>query len=609
MTDNNHTILISDNIQSLKTDIQPSNMTRSVKSTYRSRFFSIEFMLYYAWMLYVYYYGTLYVINQSNYYISTGARNGVEMGWINNRYVDIKDSQYHFFRQQLPFLTLVLILYLSCTKLIQYTSSNNIMIRMIWQLLFNTVFMFYLNGYFIIFMYTISLINYSFTRLCAYKQYSILCPICTWVFNIIILLLNEQYRGYRFMFDSAPELYFGVTGTSWYVLYNLTVLRMISYNMDYYWATQHKKYYDVSGNEVTYDVHKLKCDICIQPKHQCLYMREKQHLQSSEYNILAYYSYLYYVPLYFAGPILSYNSYYSQCKISQNNCSNKQILIYTMRLLSNILLLELMLHYMYVFVLSASTDSIHRDSYTNAMTFYWLLKTIWMKFMIIWKYFYLISLIDGIETYENMRKCMSNHYSVINFWKYWHCSFNQFLLRYIYIPFGGAVYSNNKSQSHIYVILRRTFNVFVVFTFVAFWHDRELKLLIWGWGLVALFLPEFIIRALFNSNLSIIQYIKSNTTLYRCMKSIGGSLMIFCMMIANLIGYSIGPNGVYKTLVDFFTNGGIVLSCIAFTTFYCATQIMIAIEEKKDYDVQQQILKRHLIQSNNNDDTAKLLST
>jgi protein-cysteine N-palmitoyltransferase HHAT len=74
---------------------------------------------------------------------------------------------------------------------------------------------------------------------------------------------------------------------------------------------------------------------------------------------------------------------------------------------------------------------------------------------------------DGIETPENMLRCMSNNYSALAFWRAWHRSFNRWIIRYIYIPLGGS----NKP----------IVNTLAVFTFVAFWHDISLKLLVWGW--------------------------------------------------------------------------------------------------------------------------------
>jgi D-alanyl-lipoteichoic acid acyltransferase DltB (MBOAT superfamily) len=44
-------------------------------------------------------------------------------------------------------------------------------------------------------------------------------------------------------------------------------------------------------------------------------------------------------------------------------------------------------------------------------------------------------------------------------------------VRYIYVPLGG------RGQGRA----RQLANIFVVFTFVALWHDMTLQLLLWGW--------------------------------------------------------------------------------------------------------------------------------
>ena len=58
---------------------------------------------------------------------------------------------------------------------------------------------------------------------------------------------------------------------------------------------------------------------------------------------------------------------------------------------------------------------------------------------------------------ENMNRCVHNNYNFEGFWRSWHRGFNQWLLRYIYFPLGG---SKNK-----------VWNIWIVFTFVAIWHD------------------------------------------------------------------------------------------------------------------------------------------
>lgn len=95
--------------------------------------------------------------------------------------------------------------------------------------------------------------------------------------------------------------------------------------------------------------------------------------------------------------------------------------------------------------------------------------------------------VNGIEAPENMPRCLNNCYNLESFWKNWHASFNKWLvrycsqsfdllylsiclaltlrfgmmclLRYMYIPLGGTQ--------------RKLLNVWVIFTFVAIWHDLE----------------------------------------------------------------------------------------------------------------------------------------
>jgi D-alanyl-lipoteichoic acid acyltransferase DltB (MBOAT superfamily) len=82
-----------------------------------------------------------------------------------------------------------------------------------------------------------------------------------------------------------------------------------------------------------------------------------------------------------------------------------------------------------------------------------------------------------------MVRCMVDNFSAFGFWRAWHRSYNLWIVRYIYIPLGGA----NR-------VIPTTL---LVFTFVALWHDLSMKLLAWGW-LVSLFvLPEIAARTLF----------------------------------------------------------------------------------------------------------------
>jgi D-alanyl-lipoteichoic acid acyltransferase DltB (MBOAT superfamily) len=71
------------------------------------------------------------------------------------------------------------------------------------------------------------------------------------------------------------------------------------------------------------------------------------------------------------------------------------------------------------------------------VTGYLTLKIMWLKFLLIWRFFRLWALTDGVTPPENMKKCMSNNYSLESFWKGWHCSFHEWIVQYMYVPMGG----------------------------------------------------------------------------------------------------------------------------------------------------------------------------
>jgi D-alanyl-lipoteichoic acid acyltransferase DltB (MBOAT superfamily) len=101
--------------------------------------------------------------------------------------------------------------------------------------------------------------------------------------------------------------------------------------------------------------------------------------------------------------------------------------------------MEIMIHYMYmVSIFHAKPPwSTYTPSQLSMLGFF-NLKHIWLKLLIPWRFFRLWSLLDGIDPPENMVRCMSDNYSVMQFWRGWHRSFNKWALRYLYIPLGGS---------------------------------------------------------------------------------------------------------------------------------------------------------------------------
>ncbi|KAF5825594.1 MBOAT, membrane-bound O-acyltransferase family-domain-containing protein [Dunaliella salina] len=68
---------------------------------------------------------------------------------------------------------------------------------------------------------------------------------------------------------------------------------------------------------------------------------------------------------------------------------------------------------------------------------FWVLVYMWLKFLIIWRFFRAVALADGIVPPENMGRCVCNNYDIEGFWRSWHASYNRWLVRYVYVPLGG----------------------------------------------------------------------------------------------------------------------------------------------------------------------------
>lgn len=99
---------------------------------------------------------------------------------------------------------------------------------------------------------------------------------------------------------------------------------------------------------------------------------------------------------------------------------------------------------------------------------------IWFKFLVIWRIGRTWALLGGIDVVDNLSRCATNNYCFEGFWRMWHRGFNQWLIRYLYIPLGGN---------------RNKFSIVFTFLFVAFWHDHTLTILVWALGILVFILP------------------------------------------------------------------------------------------------------------------------
>lgn len=116
---------------------------------------------------------------------------------------------------------------------------------------FAVIFLAALHGFSIFKILAILYLNYQI----AVKLPKAYVPGATWIFNLAVLFANELLHGYHYSSifgfflpstlseKGTPARNFGHTLDSyggliprWDVLFNFTVLRLISFNLDYYWS-------------------------------------------------------------------------------------------------------------------------------------------------------------------------------------------------------------------------------------------------------------------------------------------------------------------------------------------------------------------------------------
>ncbi|KAG6034076.1 hypothetical protein E4U41_006705, partial [Claviceps citrina] len=481
-------------------------------------------------------------------------------GWIPGRKIDVSDAQYHTFRSNLAYMAGLLVLHpllrrawnaahssnkpLAGTRGRSPSSSARLEQRASFDFAFAMLFLIVLHGVSAAKVLAILWLNFRIGRTLPRRH----VPVATWAFNIATLFANELCGGYPLRnvagYVSPPVPVAVATGAAsgagevadsplmragawldsfggiharWEVLFNITILRLISYNMDYYWSLGKG-----NGSSIELDPANLS-------------ERDRVTISASadEYSFRNYVAYAIYAPLYLAGPILTFNDYISQQKHRPASIEKARTIRYGIRFLLVLLAMELVLHFDYVGAISAASPV--WGDYTAAqlsLLAYFNLHIIWLKLLLPWRLFRLWALVDGVDPPENMVRCVSNNYSTQLFWRAWHRSYNRWLVRYLFVPLGGASFRGWAAAG------RSALTYLAVFTFVALWHDIQLRLLIWGWLIVLFMVPEWTAAYLFPRSRW-----EGRPTGYRMLCCVGAVANVLLMMAANLVGFAVGLDG------------------------------------------------------------------
>ncbi|KAF7548554.1 hypothetical protein G7Z17_g6982 [Cylindrodendrum hubeiense] len=509
-------------------------------------------------------------------------------GWILGRKIDASDNQYYVFRKNIPYMGLLLLFHpllrkawnsVYPTKGRPQTPQNRLDQRATFDYVFAFIFLAALHGVSAVKVLFILYLNYQVATKLPRKY----VPVATWVFNIGTLFANELSDGYQFrhMASHISPPVMAIVGNGvktvdselmqfgnwldgfkgimarWEILFNITILRLISFNLDYYWSR------DRSNSN---SLEKKQLD----PANLSERDRVRIPADVRDFSFRNYVGYVIYAPLYLTGPILTFNDYISQSKYRSATIEKPRTIRYAIRLVLVFLAMEVVLHFNYIGAINKAGPD--WSSYTAAqlgMLSFLNLHIIWMKLLLPWRFFRLWSLTDGIDPPENMARCVNNNFSTKLFWRGWHRSYNRWLVRYIYVPLGGVSFRNWRATAKSIV------TNLVVFTFVALWHDIKLRLLIWGWLIVLFMIPEWTAAYLFPQ-----RKWEHRPTQYRMLAGVGSLVNVFMMVSANLVGFAVGLDGLLTIIQSIMHDwSGAIFLFMASTTLFVSIQVMFEVRE------------------------------
>ncbi|KAL9580422.1 MAG: hypothetical protein Q9212_004508, partial [Teloschistes hypoglaucus] len=535
-------------------------------------------------------------------------------GWILGRKVDNSDQQYSGFRDNIPYMALLLAFHPLLRRFYELLRPINTNIapelqkagpgaqdrradarldqRVRFDIGFACFYLLALHGTSALKIFAILYINFALAKGLP-RSYK---PWATWIFNIGILFANELCKGYPYTdiarlvlpatssddpaknWGSYLDSYGGLL-PRWEILFKITVLRLISFNLDYCWSLDRAGGSPLEVNSVSAPF-QISFMLADGPKKKQLEpsdLSERDRVdipaKSEDYSFRNYVAYILYSPLYLAGPILTFNDYIAQLRYRPQSITPDRTTLYGIRFIISLLTMEVMLHFIYAVAISKSQPA--WEIYTPfqlSMLGYFNLHIIWLKLLLPWRFFRLWALLDGMDPAENMVRCMSDNYSALAFWRGWHRSFNRWIVRYIYIPLGGSGGPGTHGQ---WGKARAVINMLVVFTFVALWHDIQLKLLIWGWLITLFVLPEVLAGYAFPK-----QKWQNHKHAYRMICGIGAVGNVLMMMAANLVGFAVGLDGLMGLVHGIVGSySGLVFLVTAYGALFVGVQVMFELRE------------------------------
>ena len=369
-----------------------------------------------------------------------------------SKYRDFYDFHWKFLRQNIYNLLFIPIILIFVSKSIKLYFFNQLKL---FYIVSGIYFGFSLIQFRIIYILCACIIFY-FTKYLIVLGEQIYITIVWFELFFVKYFIKYMQSIFDINFGNTPED--SIDNYSWEILLIFSLFRMVSFNLEY-----KKIYNNESIPESIFNLNQAKshcmkcydgnfCSACLENT----IVGEKEKIDDY-FNIIDFLSYVFYFPLFYAGPLINYNSFMFQINIikeSQHNIIFKMNkLLYLLKLIFLYIVIEIYNHFLFPIFLFKYKDNAFEPNDDISLFYYCficlnILTFLWLKFALIWRYFRLLAWCDGIFVEENMNRFIYDFYSLELFFRGMNRSLNRWMVRYIYIPIGGK----NKKYVNIWVV-------------------------------------------------------------------------------------------------------------------------------------------------------------
>ncbi|XP_030854460.1 protein-cysteine N-palmitoyltransferase HHAT [Strongylocentrotus purpuratus] len=299
---------------------------------------------------------------------------------------------------------------------------------------------------------------------------------------------------------------------------------------------------------------------------------EKQY-----WGILDFLLYIYYLPLFFGGPVLTYDKFSRQINLSihmLNSVEWKHILKELFRYIFWAMFIETVLHFLYF-------PAFHQRPFLlNSMSLWAVgglalcqLLFFQMKYTVMYGLPRVHAMFDHINA-PLPPVCILGMYLFQDFWRYFDRGLHSLLVRCIYIPLGGS------KRGFVWQIMASI----CCFSFVCFWHGADKHLVYWAiFNCVGLQMEVLVGKIAHWTCLNnlLLRYLSG--AMYRRLIALLLTPNYMCLALSNLI-FLCGNDISYSYYNNLIWNGWPNTCLATFFTFYCTIQLIMSINSKYGKD-------------------------